>query len=123
MKKVTIILLSICFLFVIEFVINSSGFLKIERDIIKYEGRIYSNISQLDWFEKEKNKYQKGERIGEIKRISKSYLSLWNFSASKLPKGTVLYDTVNTKEGIKPIIILAETENDGILYYRWLPKE
>lgn len=46
-----------------------------------------------------------------------------NFSASKLPKGTVLYSTVNTKEGIKPIIILAETENDGILYYRWLPKE
>ncbi|MED3550744.1 hypothetical protein [Cytobacillus praedii] len=76
MKKVTIILLLICFLFVIEFVINTSGFLKIERDIIKYEGRIYSNISQLDWFEKEKNKYQKGERIGEIKRISKSYLSL-----------------------------------------------
>ncbi|WP_057765216.1 hypothetical protein [Cytobacillus praedii] len=81
MKKVTIISLSICFLFVIGIVINSS-FLKIEKDMIKYEGRIYSNISQLDWFEKEKNKYQKGERIGEIKRISKSYLSLRNFSAS-----------------------------------------
>ena len=81
---------------------------------------IFRNLIGL---KKKKIKYQKGERIGEIKRISKSYLSLWNFSASKLPKETVLYDTVNTKEGIKPIIILAETENDGILNYRWLPKE
>ncbi|MFO1443360.1 hypothetical protein KDN24_09085 [Bacillus sp. Bva_UNVM-123] len=103
--------------------IVSSGFLKIDKDIIKYEGRIYSNITELDWFEKEKSRYQKGETIGEIKRISKSSLSLWNFSATKLPKGTVLYHTDDTKEGIKPLIILAETETGGILYYRWLPKE
>lgn len=105
------------------FVVASSGFLKLDEDIIKYEGRIYSNITELEWFEKEKNKYHKGERIGEIKRISKSLLTLWNFSATKLPEGTVLYNPDDAKEGIIPLIILAETENREILCYRWLPKE
>lgn len=121
MKKVTVVLLSICLLFVMGFVIISSGFLKTEKDIIKYEGSIYSNITEVDWFEQEKDKYQKGERIGEIKRSSKSSLLLRDFSATKLSKGTVLYNTVDTKEEIKPPIILAETEDGGILYFRLVP--
>jgi hypothetical protein len=121
MKKVIIIF----FLLVGVYVVISSGFLEKDndRDIIKYEGRIYSNITELDWFEKEKSSYLKGERIGEVNSLSKSSILFWNFSATKLPKGTVLYDTVGTKEGIKPMIILTETENGEILYYRWLPKE
>lgn len=103
MKKVTVVLLSICLLFVMGFVIISSGFLKTEKDIIKYEGSIYSNITEVDWFEQEKDKYQKGERIGEIKRSSKSSLLLRDFSATKLSKGTVLYNTVDTKEEINPL--------------------
>ncbi|MEQ2529290.1 hypothetical protein EKG37_07410 [Robertmurraya yapensis] len=124
MKKIIMVLLSI-FIFVVGgFVVISSGFLEKDndRDIIKYEGRIYSNITEVDWFEKEKSRYPKVKRIGAIKRLSKSSFLLWNFSATKLPKGTVLYDTV-TKEGIRPMIILAETENGEFLYYRWLPKE
>lgn len=123
MKKAIIALLLICFLFVGGFLFISSGFLKKDKDIIKYESRIYSNITELDWFEKEEGRYQKGERIGEIKRISKSSLPLWNFSATKLSKGTVLYNTLDIKEGIIPLIIIAETENGRILYYRWLPNE
>lgn len=123
MKRFIKVSLSICILVFGGFVAASSGLLKLDKDIIKYEGRIYSNFTELDWFEKEKNKYQKGEGIGEIKRISKSFLTLWNFSATKLPKGTALYHTNDTKEGMKPLIILAETEDRGILYYRWLPEE
>lgn len=123
MKIFIKISLSICILIIGGFVVASNGLLKSDKDIIKYEGRIYSNITENDWFKKEKNKYLKGESIGEIKRTSKSLLTLWNFSATKLPKGTILYNTGDTKEGIKPSIILAETENREILYYRWLPKE
>lgn len=123
MKKIIKVSLAICILFSGGFMVASTSFLKLDKDIIKYEGRIYSNITELDWFEKEKNKYHKGEEIGEIKRVSKSLLTLWNFSATKLPKGTVLYNIDDTKEGIRPLIILAETENREILYYRWLPKE
>lgn len=110
-------------MFIGGFVVTSSDFLKLDEDIIKYEGRIYSNTTELEWYEKEKNKYHKGERIGEIKITSKSLLTLWNFSATKLPKGTILYNPDDTNEGIIPIIILAETENREISYYRWLPKE
>ncbi len=103
--------------------IISSDFLNTDKDTLKYEGWIYSNITELDWFEKEKNNYQIGDKIGEIKRTSKSSLLLWSFSSTKLAKGTVLYNTIGTKEGITPLIILAETENGEIFYYRWLPKE
>ncbi|MCH1626710.1 hypothetical protein [Fredinandcohnia quinoae] len=123
MRRKMIVFLSICFLFL--GVVISSCLLKKDnvKDIIKYDGRNYSNISDADWLEEEIHMYQKGEKIGEIKRNSKLPFLLWNFSATKLPKGTILYNTVGTKEGIVSIIILAETENGDILYYRWLPKE
>lgn len=50
--------------------LTSSDFLKIEedRDIIRYDGRIYSNATALEWFEKEKRKFQKGKKLGVIKK-------------------------------------------------------
>lgn len=97
--------------------------MKNEKDIIKYGGRTYSNISDLDWFESEKSRYKKGEKIGEIKNHARFSILFRDFSATKLPEGTLLYNTVGTNQGIKPLIILVETENAEILYYRWLPKE
>lgn len=124
MKRASIGFLLICLL-ILGYTIVSNGFLKKDQDIdvVKYEGRIYSNITELDWFKKEKSKSQKGERLGEIRRLSKSSLLFRNFSATKLPKGTILYYADGSKSGIKPLIILAETKNGEILYYRWLPKE
>lgn len=118
MKKVLLIFLSVCFLLVG----GTVALLKTDRDIIKYDGRIYSNITELDWFEREGSRFSKGDKIGEIKRISKSTILMGNFSATNLPKGTVLFNTDGTKEG-KPLIILAESASGKILYYRWLPKE
>lgn len=94
-----------------------------DKDIIKYGGRTYSNITDLNWFEREKSRYKKGEKIGEIKNHIRSSLLFRDLSATKLPEGTLLYNTDCTNRGIKPLIILAETENAEILYYRWLPKE
>lgn len=121
MKKVILVLLLLCSLSIAGYLIISSP--ETDRDIIKYNGRVYSNITSLDWFsEEEKSRFQKGESIGVIKRTSKFSLLLWNFSATKLQKGTVLYKTDEKGEGT-PLIILAETRNGELLFYRWLPKE
>ena len=123
MTKVISILFLFSSLLISGYFIISSVSPKTDRDIIKYEGRIYSNITELDWFDEEdKSRIQKGEEIGEIRGTSKFSLLLWNYSATKLQKGTVLYNT-DDKENGTPLIILAETENGKILYYRWLPKE
>lgn len=120
MKKVLLVicLLSVIF-FGVYFLISSTA----DRDIIKYNGRVYSNITGADWLdEEEKSRNQKGDKLGEIKRTSKLALFLWDFSATKLPKGTVLFRTEDAKVGT-PIIIVAEKENREVLFYRWLPKE
>lgn len=120
MKKISIILFLFCFVFTGYLLMRSST--ETDRDIVKYDGRIYSNITDLDWFtDEEKGKYQKGERIGEVKKNSRSSLLLWNFSATKLQKGTDLYHTCEKES--TPLIILAETQDGNILFYRWLPKE
>ncbi len=36
-------------------------------DILKYDGFIYSNVTNLEWFEKEMDQIKKGEEIGKIK--------------------------------------------------------
>ncbi|WP_409250583.1 hypothetical protein V1502_10400 [Bacillus sp. SCS-153A] len=119
MKKVIIILFSISFLLFGGYSILSNT----DKDIIKFDGRIYSNITDAHWFEEEeKNRYQKGERLGEIKRTSNSSLLIWNFSATKLPEGTTIYKTDETEVGT-PLLILAEGDNGEISFYRWLPEE
>jgi hypothetical protein len=82
-------------------------------DILKYDGFIYSNVTNLEWFEKEKDQIKKGEEIGKIKKVTRSSLFFTNFSATKLPKGTVLYDTNEGNKGT----IYVETENGEALYY------
>jgi hypothetical protein len=94
-----------------------------DRDIINYKGRTYANLTDVEWFKNEKSKYQKGEKLGETKNGFLSPLLLWNFSATKLPKGTALYHTKGEKEGIRPGVILVERENGEILYYLFLPEE
>ena len=115
MKRIIIFLLSLLILLVGGFVLISSGVLKIDedRDIIKYGGRIYSNVTDLEWFEEKKSKLQKGQKIGEIKRQRNTSMFWGNFTANKLAKGTALYGTNNGKGGI----LIAEKimENDYII--------
>lgn len=115
MKRIFIILLSLCILFVGGYVLISSDVLKIDEDsdIIKYGGRIYSNVTDLEWFEKEKSKFQKGKKVGEIKTQKNTSLLWGNFTANKLAKGTVLYGTTTGKGGI----LIVEKENGDLLYY------
>jgi hypothetical protein len=84
-----------------------------DADILKYEGFIYSNATDLEWFQEVKDQTQKGEEIGKIKKATTSSLFFSNFSATKLPKGTVLYDTNDGYTGT----IYVETKDGDVLYY------
>jgi len=87
-----------------------------DADVLKYNGFMYNNVTDLEWFMKDKSMFQKGNEIGEIKKVTNSSLFFTNFSATKLPKGTTLYDTNDGDTGI----IIVETENGEILYYMQL---
>ena len=120
MKRILIFLLSLGILLIGGYVLISSDVLKIDedRDIIKYGRRIYSNVTDLEWFEEKKSKLQKGQKIGEIKRQRNTSMFWGNFTANKLAKGTALYSTYNGKGGI-----IVEKDNGELLYYRELVKE
>jgi hypothetical protein len=85
-------------------------------DVLKYNGFMYSNVTELEWFEEKKSNVQKGKKIGEIKRVTTSSLFFTEFSATMLPKGTTLYDTNDGETGI----ILVESENGETLFYMQL---
>ena len=82
-------------------------------DILKYGGFIYGNATDLEWFQEVKGRIKKGEEIGKIKKVTTSSLFFTNFSATKLPKGTVLYGTNDGHTGT----IYVETEDGEGLYY------
>ncbi|CAM3818073.1 hypothetical protein [Mesobacillus thioparans] len=85
-------------------------------DILKFDGFIYSNVTDLEWFEENKDRHQKGKKIGEIKKVTTSSLFFANFSSTKLPRGTVLFDTNDGETGI----IFVEMDNEHELYYMQL---
>ena len=87
-----------------------------DADVLKYNGFMYNNVTDLEWFEKKKIDFKKGKEIGEIKKVTSSVLFFTNFSATKLEKGTVLYAVDDGYTGI----IIVETENDEVLYYMQL---
>ena len=87
-----------------------------DADILKYDGFIYSNVTFLEWFQEGKDQIQKGEEIGKIKKVTTSSLFFTNLSATKLPKGTVLYGTNDGYTGM----IYVETEDGEVLYYMQL---
>ncbi|MFD2043825.1 hypothetical protein ACFSTA_07005 [Ornithinibacillus salinisoli] len=85
-------------------------------DILKLDGLIYSNASDLEWIKSKE--YTKGDKIGEIKKQTTNTLWYRNFYASKLPKGTIIYDT-NDREytkGDAPMLIIIEHNNEILIY-------
>lgn len=71
-----------------------------DADVLKYNGFMYNNVTDLEWFEEMKSNIQKGKEIGEIKKVTNTSLFFTNFSATKLPKGTTLYDTNDGETGL-----------------------
>ncbi|WP_158651529.1 hypothetical protein [Mesobacillus jeotgali] len=85
-------------------------------DVLKFNGFMYNNVTNLEWFEEKKSNIQKGKEIGEIKKVTTSSLFFTDFSATKLPKGTILYATDDGYTGI----IIVETEAETLYYMQLL---
>ncbi len=71
-----------------------------DADIIQYDGRIFSNVTNLEWFknDREKISFSKDYFVGEIEKQTTSTLLFNDLSATKLPKGTKVY-SVPEKDG------------------------
>lgn len=88
-----------------------------DTDILMYNGFIYSNVTDLDWIQEDKDNYSKGEHLGDIKKTTSSSFWFRDFYATVLPKGTSIYSNNEDKEGVGMILV----ELDGeVLYYMQL---
>ncbi|WP_066299132.1 hypothetical protein [Bacillus sp. FJAT-29937] len=83
-------------------------------DIFQYDGFIYSNISELEWFEEEKERHNKHNLLGEIKKQSTSSFGFKDLTATKLSIGTKIYSSSENEKDLGILIV----ENEGTdLYY------
>lgn len=89
-----------------------------DADIFQYDSFIYSNISELDWFEEEKERYIKQKLLGEIKKKSTSSFGFKNLTATKLPIGTKVYSTSENERDLW--IIIVEYEGTDLYYMKLL---
>ncbi len=55
-------------------------------DILKYNGLIYSNVTELHWFKEIMEKKKKGKKIGEIKKVTKIQLFFYGLISYKVTK-------------------------------------
>lgn len=89
-----------------------------DADIFQYDGFIYSNISELEWFEEEKEEYSKHKVVGEIVKQSTSRFGFNDWTASKLDVGTKVYTTSENENDLG--ILLVEKEGENLYYMKLL---
>lgn len=85
-----------------------------DADILMYDGFIYSNVTELEWIQEEKDNYTKGVHLGDIKNNTSSSFWFRDFSATVLPEGTSIYSNGQDKEEVHIIIVELEGK---VLYY------
>ncbi len=85
-----------------------------DADIFQYNGFIYSNMTDVEWFKNEKEKYVKQNLIGEIEKQSTSSKRFKDFTATKLPIGTKIYSTNKNEKEFGILIVEYEGKD---LYY------
>jgi hypothetical protein len=78
---------------------------KSNADIFQYGGFIYSNISKIEWFKEEKERYIKRTLIARIKRQSTRSFGFMNLTATKLPVGTKIYSASKKDNTIDVLIV------------------
>ncbi len=88
-----------------------------DADIIEYDGKIFSNVTNLGWFENDRENisFSKDNYVGKIQKQTTSSLLFNNLSATKLPKGTKVYSIDEEGSGM----LLVEFQGEE-LYYREL---
>lgn len=85
-----------------------------DADILQFDGFVYSNMTEVEWFKEDKDKYKKQSLLGEIKKQTTKSSSFLDFTATKLPVGTKVYS--NKLDENRPGILIVEYE-DKELYY------
>lgn len=89
-----------------------------DADIFQYDGFIYSNMTDVEWFQKEKERYVKHYLLGEIKIQSTSRFGFKDLTATKLPIGTKLYLSSENERDLG--IIIVESEETDLYYMKLL---
>ncbi|MFD1017805.1 hypothetical protein [Thalassobacillus hwangdonensis] len=87
-----------------------------DADIIKFEGLIYSNVTDHDWLPI--SDLKKGDMVGEIKKKTSSSWFFRNLYATKLAKGTELYldEGDSYKKGNAPHYLIIVQEDKKQIY-------
>ncbi|MDX5475175.1 MAG: hypothetical protein LPK00_06515 [Bacillaceae bacterium] len=85
-----------------------------DADIIQYAGSIYSNVTNLEWFQERKEQIviKKDYYVGEVQNQTNNSWKFKELSATKLPKGTKVYSRDEEVGGM----LIVEYEGE-ILYY------
>ncbi|MGD7054263.1 hypothetical protein [Sutcliffiella horikoshii] len=89
-----------------------------DADIIEYDGKIFSNVTNLGWFanDTENISFSKDNYIGEIQKQTTSSLLFNDLSATKLPKGTKVYSIDEEGSGL----LLVEFQGEELYYMELL---
>jgi hypothetical protein len=87
-----------------------------DADFFQYDGNINNNMTEVDWFQKEKVDLVKHNVIGEIKKQSTNSLGFKDFTATKLPEGTKIYLTSENEKEDDVGILIAEFEGKELFY-------
>ncbi|AQQ53145.1 hypothetical protein [Planococcus lenghuensis] len=85
-----------------------------DADIIQYEGDVFGNITDAEWFS-EADQEEKVRYIGEIRKQTTNSWFFRDLYATQLPEGTKIY--ANSEENEHVWMLIAETEV-GDQYYR-----
>ncbi|MGM0847080.1 MAG: hypothetical protein ACQEUT_19160 [Bacillota bacterium] len=88
-----------------------------DADIIQYEGFIYNNVTNLEWFQDgEEVPFSKEYLQGEVKKQTKNSWLFNDLSATKLPKGTKVYSNTEEVKGF----LFVEYEGEELYYMQLL---
>lgn len=85
-----------------------------EADIIQVNGFIYSNITELKWFQERNEKLMKHTLLGETQKQSTSRFGFNVWTATKLRAGTKIYSS--SENGSELDILIVEFD-DKVFYY------
>lgn len=83
-----------------------------DEDIFQFEGRIFSNVTEVEWVKQKTSSYTKYELLGVIEYQSTKRFGFKDLTATKLPVGTKIYST--SEEGYGGFLIV---EIDGIEFF------
>lgn len=87
-----------------------------EADILMYEGRIYSNMTEVEWFEQRNIEYIKQNLIGEIEKQSTHSFGFNDMTATKLPIGTKVFSSREVNKAKDSGILIIEFEGEYLYY-------